>query len=451
MKPKFLSENFIMDVPNSLDGLVSQLRDLAIQIEADKSKIFRLQSGEDITELIKRLKTEEDLISLAHRIIDGTIPSTIGPYEDLNAETSGDDDDEDEDEDNKMDEGDDNKMDEGDDKEEDPVAKLLIENGYINMWDTWADMFVYFGYEKSEALKAFEMPSVYDISSVFNNTGPEDEEEVDLVEYFRIFISGKADNKILIYLMNCILVYYSDLYDWEKYEESAELEDDDDVNLDIKVIGDMVKGNLEVLEDVFENRYGANGDYFYAIIKRFRDDLGEHVDDVDAMMKIYGEIDEEIEKWEDMQFDEDEECDDECYDGCDNDCTHPCERHMDDIEEELIPYPILFCPRLSESRSDWTAKKRKVFDEISPTQEEVVMEEIRFEQTQTDLLLNPTSFKRLAKEIAKDISDVKLDDDAIKVLQEVSEAYLIEQFQEWNKNAIHANRTHINPSDIFKK
>ena len=108
--------------------------------------------------------------------------------------------DEDEDEDNKMDEGDDNKMDEGDDKEEDPVAKLLIENGYINMWDTWADMFVYFGYEKSEALKAFEMPSVYDISSVFNNTGPEDEEEVDLVEYFRIFISGKADNKILIYL-----------------------------------------------------------------------------------------------------------------------------------------------------------------------------------------------------------------------------------------------------------
>lgn len=433
-----------MDEADALDDIVSRLRCLALQIEKDKSKTFRLKNGEDITELIKHLKTEEDIIALARRIMDGTIPSINGPYEDLNEK----DDDEDEydmqEDDPEVGNGNNeiDKMDEGDDTEEDLVAKLLIDNGYVDMWDTWADFFTYFGYDHSDALKAFEMPSVYDVSIVFAGISLYEEEKVDLPEYFRIFISGKAGNDILTLFMNTLLIEYTDAD--ENFEDEADLEDDGDVDLDIKGIRKMVEGNLEILEDAIgRDRRMTEDDT--STIKRFRDELEQHKYEVDAMMEIYGEIDEEIEKLEDMQFDDDDECDD----GCDNDGTHPCERHMDDIEEELLPYPILFCPGLSKSHSEWTAKRRKVFDQASPAQEEMAMEEMRFEMSQTDLLLPPNTFRKLVQEITQDAdSDVKWDDEAIKVLQEASEAYLIEQFQGWNKNAIHANRTHINPSDI---
>ena len=59
-----------------MDDLIETLKKLTTKFEEYGLRTFQFEYGEDISNLIKELKTTGDIIELAKRIIDGTIPGT---------------------------------------------------------------------------------------------------------------------------------------------------------------------------------------------------------------------------------------------------------------------------------------------------------------------------------------------------------------------------------------
>ena len=81
----------------------------------------------------------------------------------------------------------------------------------------------------------------------------------------------------------------------------------------------------------------------------------------------------------------------------------------------------------------------------------VALREIRRYQKSTDLLICKLPFERLVREILLDVEfgrDKRLGNGAVGALQEASEAYLVELFEDTNLCAIHAKRVTIMPKDI---
>ena len=75
--------------------------------------------------------------------------------------------------------------------------------------------------------------------------------------------------------------------------------------------------------------------------------------------------------------------------------------------------------------------------------------EIRQLQRSTDLLIRKLPFQRLVREIAQDFkNDLRFQGSAIMALQEASEAYLVNIFEDTNLIAHHAKRITITPSDL---
>ena len=79
----------------------------------------------------------------------------------------------------------------------------------------------------------------------------------------------------------------------------------------------------------------------------------------------------------------------------------------------------------------------------------VALHEIRRYQSSTDLLIRKLPFARLVREIAQDFNtDLRFQREAIGVLQEAGEAYLVGLFEDTNLCAIHAKWVTIMPKDI---
>ena len=79
----------------------------------------------------------------------------------------------------------------------------------------------------------------------------------------------------------------------------------------------------------------------------------------------------------------------------------------------------------------------------------VALREIRKYQRSTDLLLAQLPFQRLVREIAQDYrADHRFQRAAIKILQEVTEIYMVELFEDANLLAASAKRVTIMPKDI---
>jgi histone H3 len=79
----------------------------------------------------------------------------------------------------------------------------------------------------------------------------------------------------------------------------------------------------------------------------------------------------------------------------------------------------------------------------------VALREIRKFQKSTDLLIRKLPFQRLVRELAQDFrSDLRFQSSAVLALQESSEAYLVNLFEDTNLCAIHAKRVTIMPKDI---
>nr|XP_054954500.1 histone H3.X-like [Pan paniscus] len=79
----------------------------------------------------------------------------------------------------------------------------------------------------------------------------------------------------------------------------------------------------------------------------------------------------------------------------------------------------------------------------------LALREIRKYQKSTQLLLRKLPFQRLVREIAQAISlDLRFQSAAIGALQEASEAYLVQLFEDTNLRAIRARRVTIMPRDM---
>lgn len=80
----------------------------------------------------------------------------------------------------------------------------------------------------------------------------------------------------------------------------------------------------------------------------------------------------------------------------------------------------------------------------------VALREIRKYQKSTDLLIRKLPFVRLVREIIQGITSepMRVQESAFKALQQASEHYLVELFDESNLCVIHAKRVTIKPEDL---
>ena len=79
----------------------------------------------------------------------------------------------------------------------------------------------------------------------------------------------------------------------------------------------------------------------------------------------------------------------------------------------------------------------------------VALREIRKYQKSTELLIRKLPFQRLVREIAQvRRPDLRFQSAAVMALQEASEAYLVQLFEDANLCAIHAKRVTIMPKDM---
>ena len=79
----------------------------------------------------------------------------------------------------------------------------------------------------------------------------------------------------------------------------------------------------------------------------------------------------------------------------------------------------------------------------------VALREIRKYQKTTALLIHKHPFQRLVREIAQvSRPDLRFQSAAVMALQEASEAYLVQLFENANLCAIHAKRVTIMPKDM---
>ena len=79
----------------------------------------------------------------------------------------------------------------------------------------------------------------------------------------------------------------------------------------------------------------------------------------------------------------------------------------------------------------------------------VALREIRRYQKSTELLISKRPFQRLVREITQVLrTDLRFQCSALIALQEASEAYLVDLFEDTNLCAIHAKRVAIMPKDI---
>ncbi|XP_078388946.1 histone H3, embryonic-like [Cetorhinus maximus] len=77
----------------------------------------------------------------------------------------------------------------------------------------------------------------------------------------------------------------------------------------------------------------------------------------------------------------------------------------------------------------------------------VALREIRRYQ-KSELLIRKVAFQSLVREIAQDLGVLLVQSSAVMALQEASEAYLVELFEEAKQCTIHAKRVTIMPEDI---
>ena len=79
----------------------------------------------------------------------------------------------------------------------------------------------------------------------------------------------------------------------------------------------------------------------------------------------------------------------------------------------------------------------------------VALREIRRYQRSSELLVLPTPFARLVREVAQDFrADLRFQPEAIEALHHATEAYAVALFETTNLCAIHAGRTTILPRDM---
>lgn len=79
----------------------------------------------------------------------------------------------------------------------------------------------------------------------------------------------------------------------------------------------------------------------------------------------------------------------------------------------------------------------------------VALREIRKYQKSTDLLVQKAPFQRLVREVTQDFNPgLRFRATAVEALQEASETYAVQLFEDTNLCAIHAKRITVIPKDM---
>jgi len=79
----------------------------------------------------------------------------------------------------------------------------------------------------------------------------------------------------------------------------------------------------------------------------------------------------------------------------------------------------------------------------------VALREIRKYQKSTEMLIRKAPFQRLVREVARDVkTELRFQSSALDALQEATEAYIVNVFEDAQLCAIHAKRVTLMPSDV---
>jgi len=419
-----------------MEKLIQKLKKFTIELEKDQNKIFVLESGQDITEYIKLCHSPEDILTLANKLRDELIDNeNADDYEELNgfrknfAEANatgyvdryGDGmeqenlDSDNELEDHSIAKGiiekyhggilNEESMPEDVEEEEDSfeceVEQILANLGLDANWETWGQCFGSLGYKYPQMLDELQFRSPCDIIDVMDynedDPNPETTDEEKLLYVHRFYAGELVELEILL-LANSVIEYCKENGDEDEYVE-AEGEYEEEMEEDLDNFYQMVKSECNLLRnrDIMNN--------FHKRLRLAEDEEGRL--DYDMLSEIGDEIEVMHEIEEDVIFDE--------YGSVDG--------------------------RLSEKRKRYRVQFDMQDDPIP---------EMRFEQEQTDLLLDKHAMKMLIGEIAQDYSgeDIDFTPDAIEAIQVAAEDYLIKMFQDANLVAVTGDLTHIQPKHI---
>lgn len=272
-------------------------------------------------------------------------------------------------------------------------------------WNTWGDCLVALGYPVVESLHGCHFDSPFDLVDILNQRNynqPPYEETPSIQEKYEFiirFFEGDLTENELRDLVSDIFTHVE-----HQKEEEAEFsgDSDDEINEEIEVFYDMVS------HAVYQRgRYLVDDAThpFQQVKARFEQINVERDDCYDELKAIWNETELIHDRLDDRKVDED----------------------GDELEGR-----------------DMTKKRNRIEFDIR----DKPLQEIRFEQKQVDNLLDEENFHRLLQEVVQEFPDYRLDLEAMKTIQVAAEAYLVETFEDANRAAIHARRTHIAPKDI---
>lgn len=450
-----------------IEKLIGRLQEVRIGLR--KVEHLNLEhGGEKLTaEIIARLRTDQDVIDLAHQLLDGLVPGTDWAEEFQECS---------EDLDMHMQEMIEEReeferaaeeSEESGDGDNDPVIdrrtmvnELFDELGLSGSWLTLNEFMMEVGYPTFQDDYPFEID--YLIEAFENTLFKED------VDKHRLFLSGEMDQSIdngdYAGIISTLLGASGDSRKNYKYSSSREYEGFPTVEGENTF---LAKEAEEEGEDYVENfRALVSEALFYLeddvdveMPEKWKTipDLDAHVDamDLDELEEFYNELEDEIEDQQEYLLERREEL----------------MLKVDFIQEQLPEYEWLddFGLDIGEIEA-WVEeheellkgrktykRPRDYFDEQAVLAEcgrndpNSELEEIRYEQKKTDFCINPTAFKRLCQEVAQDfveLDEYNFEPGFFEALQVASEDYLRQHLEAANLEAIHANRTHIQPKDV---
>ncbi len=437
-----------------MEQLVADLQKMALRLQTNQKFTFTLSDGRDITDLIGQCKTQEDILRVANLIRDMLIPE-LNAEEDLdlnlnrpgwfghiNAEVLADPDipwDWEQDEpnaemtramitshyfpappaENAEDDEEDSDSDDHSDIVADDIEAFLREENINTNWQTWAECFAALGYPFPGCFKNFffdDPMEICDISEEMIGDNPLDCDPADVLgespnyAYMKISYAVRFYSGILTELE--VMDLATEIITWceeaEKEYADAEgcLTDSSEEQADeIDSLFAMVTAELHSFSNNYPN---AQGEELKQVVELYTEQSAEIEGDPEILMDLWTRIDALHEMQEDLRLGED---------------------------------------ATGQPKGTYTDKRKRARIEFDI--EDQPLEEIRFEQRQTDLLIDPQAMKLLIKEIAQDFrEDLHYEPEAFEALHTAAEAYLIEMFGNANLAAINAELTHIAPKHM---
>lgn len=465
-----------------LQKIIKKLEQVRIGVREAGAFCFK-HDGDVLTpEMLATLKTQEDVIEFAKRLVDGLIPGT-DEYNDVISRFAVDDLDEwmaemeaekeEQDEFHRLhtnptpeeiEEGQDEHSSDEHGPETDWYTlyyEVCDEMGLSGDYKTINEFLTDVGYSP------FQDDYPFDPQDFIDLWGEDQDEGFTGEEDFRLFMSGEMDQSIgspFNSILSALLEICGDSRMDYKHSANADYEGFPTEEGENKFFVEEGEDENAVEEEVFRamtveafetlKEYGIKPEESkWLEIKSGEDYVADM--DFDQVQDFYDEVEQAIE----VQEKEEEQRRDELlmkagviqgYRANEGIWTA---RDMDNDElEEWVE-------ELEEKGQDYKSRKRPrdYFDEqdvkegcdLNDPNHDIA--EIRYEQGKTDLSFNPTAFKMLCKEVVQDFvnrDEYVFEPGFYEALQEASEAYLVGIFQDANIEALHAGRTHIQPRDI---